>query len=110
MKQGFKDACSALCQGQGQDPVPKIAQACRAAAIELPTGASTGYRQGFDKTVTDMYNFFQVGEEVRPAEVVPVPPVYTRVIVNKVPITLDETVLDNGDLLLTPVNQHVYVK
>ena len=25
-------------------------------------------------------------------------------------VKLDETVLDNGDLLLTPVNQHVYVK
>lgn len=105
MEQGFKDACFALCQGQR--PVPKIAQACRAAAIELPrptirNWCEHGYRQGFDKTVVDMNSYFTVAEVVAP-EVVPevveeVPvksePVETRTIVNTIPITLDESVLD----------------
>lgn len=102
MEQGFKDACFALCQGQ--TPVPKIAQACRAAAIELPrptvrNWCEHGYRQGYDKTVADMHNYFTVVEEVVPeVEEVKVEEkkeeVETRTIVNTVPITLDETVLD----------------
>jgi len=110
MEQGFKDACFALCQGQ--EPVPKIAQACRAAAIELPrptirNWCEHGYRQGYDKTVADMWNYFKVAEEVvQPSstteedttppvpEIVPQPVVETRTIVNSVPITLDENVLD----------------
>lgn len=100
MEQGFKDACFALCQGQ--TPVPKIAQACRAAAIELPrptvrNWCEHGYRQGFDKTVTDMLTYFTVAveEEVPVVEVEEEKaPVETRTVVNTVPITLDETVLD----------------
>lgn len=106
MEQGFKDACFALCQGQA--PVPKIAQACRAAAIELPrptvrNWCEHGYRQGYDKTVSDMFNYFKVAapvvEEPPPAAAVevsqePPEPVETRTIINTVPITLDETVLD----------------
>jgi hypothetical protein len=103
MEQGFKDACFALCQGQ--TPVPKIAQACRAAAIELPrptvrNWCEHGYRQGYDKTVADMSSYFTVVvEEVPPVEEEPVlekkqEPVETRTVINTVPITLDEAVLD----------------
>lgn len=102
MEQGFKDACFALCQGQ--NPVPKIAQACRAAAIELPrptvrNWCEHGYRQGYDKTVADMYNYFTVVTETAPVAEEPAvveekAPVETRTVVNTVPITLDEAVLD----------------
>lgn len=55
--------------------------------------------QGYDKTVADMHNYFTVVEEVVPeVEEVKVEEkkeeVETRTIVNTVPITLDETVLD----------------
>ena len=102
MEQGFKDACFALCQGQ--TPVPKIAQACRAAAIELPrptvrNWCEHGYRQGYDKTVQDMQSYFAVVEEQPPSvEHAQVEEkkeeVETRTIVNTVPITLDDNVLD----------------
>jgi hypothetical protein len=102
MEQGFKDACFALCQGQ--TPVPKIAQACRAAAIELPrptvrNWCEHGYRQGYDKTVQDMQNYFAVVEEAPPVveqvqEEEKKEEVETRTVVNTVPITLDDNVLD----------------
>lgn len=108
MEQGFKDACQALCQGN--KPVPRIAQSCRAAAIEMPRPTvrkwcEHGYRQGYSKTVESLKTYFlesvaesdvQLSEtkpidltrpEVEEVEHVP------AVIVKSVPITLDEQVL-----------------
>ena len=61
MEDGFKDACYALCQNE--KPVPRIAQACRAAAIELPRPTvrkwcEHGYRQGFGGTIDGLKNYF----------------------------------------------------
>jgi hypothetical protein len=61
MEDGFKDACYALCQGE--KPVPRIAQACRAAAIELPRPTvrkwcEHGYKQGFGGTIEGLKNYF----------------------------------------------------
>jgi hypothetical protein len=41
MEQGFSDACIALCMEQ--EPVSRIAQSCRAAAVEMPR--PTGMKQ-----------------------------------------------------------------
>lgn len=62
MEDGFKDACYALCQNE--KPVPRIAQACRAAAIELPRPTvrkwcEHGYRQGYGGTIEGLKNYFQ---------------------------------------------------
>lgn len=80
MEDGFKDACYALCNDR--DPIPRISQACRAAAMELPRPTvrkwcEHGYRQGFKATVDSLTDYF-----TRPSEpesvVTPVPVVETK--------------------------------
>jgi hypothetical protein len=61
MEDGFKDACYAMCQNQ--NPIPRISQACRTAAMELPRPTvrkwcEHGYRQGFKATVDSLTNYF----------------------------------------------------
>lgn len=120
MEDGFKDACYALCQGE--KPVPRIAQACRAAAIELPRPTvrkwcEHGYREGFGGTVVGLKNYFSevasvVDNAAAPVEVVnpvvdvePEPAVEEpkhhhvevksdKTIIKTIQITLDEETLD----------------
>ena len=63
MEQAFSDACVSLCMGQS--PVPRLAQTCRAAAIEMPRPTirkwcEHGYTVSFQKTVQDLSNHFSV--------------------------------------------------
>lgn len=117
MEQGFSDACVALCTEQ--KPSSRVAQACRAAAIEMPRPTvrrwcEHGYNVAFTKTVKDLGSYFSTSspaaaEEVpstpaavneRAGEIVgdKVPPVYSnsesdsRPIVATVPVTLDDSV------------------
>ena len=57
MEQGFSDACVALCMEQ--QPVGRVAQTCRAAAIEMPRPTvrrwcEHGYMVAFQKTLNDL--------------------------------------------------------
>lgn len=61
MEQGFSDACIALCLEQ--KPVARVAQTCRAAAIEMPRPTvrkwcETGYNVAYQKTIKDLSNHF----------------------------------------------------
>jgi len=61
MEQGFSDACVALCMEQ--QPVGRVAQTCRAAAIEMPRPTvrrwcEHGYNTAFRKTLTDLKTHF----------------------------------------------------
>ena len=111
MEQGFSDACIPMCMGEAQ-PVPRIAQACRAAAMEMPRPTvrkwcEHGYRQGFQKTLSDLKTHFH--QEADPnvfsgfeTETVPAadqaPPAVAveepRKIVDTFPVTLDDRTLD----------------
>jgi hypothetical protein len=71
MEQGFSDACVALCMDER--PVPRVAQTCRAAAIEMPRPTvrrwcEHGYNVAYQKTVTDLKTHFK-------SDAKPVPPV-----------------------------------
>lgn len=62
MEQGFSDACVAICMEQ--IPVVRVAQTCRAAAIEMPRPTvrrwcEHGYNVAFEKTVKDLRNHFK---------------------------------------------------
>eukprot|EP00602_Paraphysomonas_sp_CaronLab_P005667 CAMPEP_0185027446 /NCGR_PEP_ID=MMETSP1103-20130426/12513_1 /TAXON_ID=36769 /ORGANISM="Paraphysomonas bandaiensis, Strain Caron Lab Isolate" /LENGTH=159 /DNA_ID=CAMNT_0027561447 /DNA_START=286 /DNA_END=765 /DNA_ORIENTATION=- len=66
MEDGFKDACYALCQEV--KPVPRVAQSCRAAAVELPRPTirkwcEHGYREGYRATTEALKTYFQEPEE-----------------------------------------------
>jgi hypothetical protein len=113
MEQGFSDACIPLCMGE-TNPVPRIAQACRAAAMEMPRPTvrkwcEHGYRSGFQKTVTDLKNHFGKGDPnvfsgfeasansgeggiVNPGE--PAVAEESRKIVDTIPVTLDDKTID----------------
>jgi hypothetical protein len=62
MEQGFSDACVAMCMDE--KPVPRVAQTCRAAAIEMPRPTvrkwcEHGYNTAFGKTVKDLKSHFR---------------------------------------------------
>lgn len=62
MEQGFSDACVALCMEQ--EPIGRVAQTCRAAAIEMPRPTvrkwcEHGYNVAFKKTVADLRSHFK---------------------------------------------------
>lgn len=62
MEQGFSDACVAICMDE--TPVARLAQSCRAAAVEMPRPTvrrwcEHGYRTAFDKTVVDLQHHFK---------------------------------------------------
>jgi hypothetical protein len=61
MEQGFSDACVPLCMEQ--PAIPRVAETCRAAAIEMPRPTvrrwcEYGYNTAFQKTMRDLYNHF----------------------------------------------------
>lgn len=61
MEQAFSDACVALCMGE--TPVSRLAQTCRAAAIEMPRPTirkwcEHGYTVAFQKTSQDLRTHF----------------------------------------------------
>jgi len=65
MEQGFSDACVNLCLGQ--EPVARLAQTCRSAAIEMPRPTirkwcEHGYTVAFQKTVKDLLHYFDQAE------------------------------------------------
>lgn len=71
MEQGFSDACVALCMEER--PVQRVAQTCRAAAIEMPRPTvrrwcEHGYNVAFEKTVKDLQSHFRT--EAPPAPIV----------------------------------------
>lgn len=71
MEQGFSDACIALCLGQ--KPVARVAQTCRAAAIEMPRPTvrkwcETGYNVAYQKTIKDLSNHFVISAESNKAD------------------------------------------
>lgn len=71
MEQGFSDACVSLCMEER--PVPRVAQTCRAAAIEMPRPTvrrwcEHGYNVAFEKTIKDLSSHFRT--EAPPAPVV----------------------------------------
>merc|ERR1711988_1772055 len=66
MEQGFSDACIALCLEQ--KPVARVAQTCRAAAIEMPRPTvrkwcETGYNVAYQKTIKDLSSHFTASRE-----------------------------------------------
>jgi len=61
MEQGFSDVCVALCMDER--PIPRVAQTCRAAAIEMPRPTvrrwcEHGYNKAFQKTSEDLARHF----------------------------------------------------
>eukprot|EP00600_Ochromonadales_sp_CCMP1393_P002950 CAMPEP_0174980652 /NCGR_PEP_ID=MMETSP0004_2-20121128/15465_1 /TAXON_ID=420556 /ORGANISM="Ochromonas sp., Strain CCMP1393" /LENGTH=210 /DNA_ID=CAMNT_0016232333 /DNA_START=199 /DNA_END=831 /DNA_ORIENTATION=- len=73
MEQGFSDSCVALCMDER--PIPRVAQTCRAAAIEMPRPTvrrwcEHGYNVAFEKTTADLRNHFKQESVGDPAEVV----------------------------------------
>jgi hypothetical protein len=115
MEDGFKDACYALCEGER--PVPRISQACRAAAIELPRPVvrkwcEHGYKQGYHATVDSLYSYFNPTDKVdstvqgqiestepeveEKIEIYrqPTPTEPPKPIVRTIPVTIDEEVKD----------------
>lgn len=115
MEQGFSDACIPLCMGEV--PVPRIAQACRAASMEMPRPTirkwcEHGYKQGYQKTAADLKshfaapaaNVFSGFDNEAEAEVEEVKEDITestlptrqeeRKIVETIPVTLDDNTLD----------------
>ena len=61
MEQGFSDACTSLCLGQR--PVPRVAQSCRSAAIEMPRPTvrkwcEHGYNIAYSKTKAELATHF----------------------------------------------------
>lgn len=68
MEQGFSDACVALCMEQ--QPVARVAQTCRAAAIEMPRPTvrrwcEHGYNTAFRKTMEDLRTHFVTVQQQR---------------------------------------------
>ena len=62
MEQGFSDACVSLCMEQR--PVVRVAQTCRAAAVEMPRPTvrkwcEHGYNVAFSKTTEDLATHFK---------------------------------------------------
>jgi hypothetical protein len=62
MEQGFSDACVALCMEERA--VPRVAQTCRSAAIEMPRPTvrrwcEHGYNTAFQKTMRDLSTHFK---------------------------------------------------
>ena len=107
MEQGFSDACIPLCMDEV--PVPRIAQACRAASMEMPRPTvrkwcEHGYRQGFQKTAADLKSHFSSAENVfsgfdekAPVEDTILPSKVEeeqRKVLETFPVTLDDTTLD----------------
>lgn len=69
MEQGYSDACISLCMDE--KPVPRVAQACRAAAIEMPRPTvrrwcEHGYNVAFQKTIQDLSAHFQPSSRRQP--------------------------------------------
>ena len=69
MEQAFSDACVALCLNER--PVSRVAQSCRAAAVEMPRPTvrrwcEHGYNVAFSKTSKDLATHFK---SIHPAEV-----------------------------------------
>lgn len=69
MEQAFSDACVALCLNER--PVSRVAQSCRAAAVEMPRPTvrrwcEHGYNVAFSKTSKDLATHFK---PINPAEV-----------------------------------------
>jgi hypothetical protein len=107
MEQGFSDACIPLCMGE--QPTQRIAQACRAAAMEMPRPTvrkwcEHGYREGYSATVNDLRSHFEVkASDAAPAEARELSEeahaeiaahIEERKLVNSFPITLDDTTLN----------------
>lgn len=103
MEQGFSDACIPLCMGE--QPSQRIAQACRAAAMEMPRPTvrkwcEHGYREGYTATVNDLRSHFEVkATEAAPADLgeeVPAEETHVeeRKLANSFPITLDDTTVN----------------
>lgn len=110
MEQGFSDACIPLCMGDV--PVPRIAQACRAAAMEMPRPTvrkwcEHGYRQGYQKTAADLKSHFAAvdanvfssfeGEAKADVEDTILPSKTEeahRKVADSIPVTLDDQTLD----------------
>ena len=72
MEQAFSDACVALCLNER--PVSRVAQSCRAAAVEMPRPTvrrwcEHGYNVAFSKTSKDLATHFK---PIRQAEAEPV--------------------------------------
>lgn len=63
MEQGFSDACVSLCMDQR--PVIRVAQTCRAAAVEMPRPTvrkwcEHGYNVAFSKATDDLATHFKL--------------------------------------------------
>lgn len=72
MEQGFSDACVSLCMEQR--PVIRVAQTCRAAAVEMPRPTvrkwcEHGYNTAFEKTREDLLTHFKHVAEEAPRDV-----------------------------------------
>jgi len=102
MEQAFSDACVALCLNER--PVSRVAQSCRAAAVEMPRPTvrrwcEHGYNVAFSKTTKDLATHFkpinQAEVESEPdtstEEIVPEPPVQEDV-EPVVPVDAKETI------------------
>lgn len=68
MEQGYSDACVALCMNQA--PQNRVAQACRAASMEMPRPTirrwcEHGYSVAYTKTLKDLKTHFGVRAVMR---------------------------------------------
>ena len=92
MEQGFSDVCISLCMDQR--PVVRVAQTCRAAAVEMPRPTvrkwcEHGYNAAFFKTTEDLASHFKpdrgVPEVDTAAAAVP-----ADVVAEEVPVSTEE--------------------
>ena len=92
MEQGYSDACFAMCMYE--TPVSRVAQACRAASMEMPRPTvrkwcEHGYTSAYKKTLKDLASTFGTQEPI--AADAPVEEVKTAAaVINTIPISLDD--------------------
>lgn len=92
MEQGYSDACFALCMYE--TPVNRVAQACRAASMEMPRPTvrrwcEHGYNVAYKKTLTDLASKFGTQEPIPDVPVVEEEKV-AAVVTHTIPISLDD--------------------
>jgi hypothetical protein len=94
MEQGYSDACFALCMYE--TPVNRVAQACRAASMEMPRPTvrrwcEHGYNVAYKKTIVDLADTFGTQEPItEAAPAAEEPKAAPAAVINTIPISLDD--------------------
>lgn len=118
MEQGFSDACVSLCMEQR--PVARVAQTCRAAAVEMPRPTvrrwcEHGYNTAFSKTQEDLASHFKPDRSLETEPVVSEPlvseePILTPEVVSETVNSENSNVVEAAEIVSAPVTVAVIAK